>query len=111
MRLGSRRVLPSGGRSMFGVSSVRPMPHLVENEIADPLAAIAQEAQRAGVDEIGEQNAVPRLYFRPHWIGRVPGIVADRKRVAAVGGEPDLGRAPQASVTQALVKDRADVRI
>jgi hypothetical protein len=39
----NRGFLPSAGRAVFGTSSMRPMTHLVENEIADPLAAIAQE--------------------------------------------------------------------
>src|SRR5437763_12330225 len=58
----------SARRAAFSTSSARPVTHLVANEIADPLAAIAQELQRAGVDEISEKNAVPSLHFRSHRI-------------------------------------------
>src|ERR1051326_4735375 len=102
--------LLTSDRGSFGTSPARPVTHLVEEEIADPLAAVAQESQNAGVDEIGQQDAVARFDLRADGIGGMPGIAADRESVAAVRGEPHLRKTLEAAVGAARVKDRADVR-
>src|SRR5215468_3517012 len=44
-------------------SSSGDLTRLVAQEIADPLAAVAQIAHRPRVDEIGEQDAVARVHL------------------------------------------------
>jgi hypothetical protein len=63
-----------------------------EQKIADPLAAIAQYHERSGIDKISEQDAVAGFDLGPDRVGGVPGILADRKGVAAVGRELHLRR-------------------
>src|SRR5262245_51814456 len=84
--------------------AARP-PDLVEDEIADALAAVAQEAQRSGVDEIGEQNRIARGHLGADRVGRMPGLLVDRKSVARVGRELHLLALRHAVVGQPFVKD------
>ena len=42
-----------------------------QQEIADPLAAVAQDAKQARIDEIGKENAVAALDLVADGIGRV----------------------------------------
>ena len=50
-------------------SPAGPRPHFVEEEIAEPFAAIAQHPQHAVVHEIGEQDRVPGRDFLSDRIG------------------------------------------
>src|SRR5262245_57093814 len=54
-------------RASVGAAASLPgdLPHLVEHEVADPLAAVAQKPHRSGIDEIGEQDAVARFDLGP----------------------------------------------
>ena len=51
-----------------------------------------------------------RLDLGADRVGRVPGVVADRERVAGVGRELHLRRLGQRAVGRAVVEDRADMR-
>ena len=57
---------------------------LVEHKIRKPTSAIADESPRAGIDEIGEENAVARFHFRPNRVGRVPGVIGYGERVTGI---------------------------
>ena len=85
--------------------SLDPVANFVENEIAEALAAIAQNLQHALVDEIGQQNRVPRLYAIVHGIGGVPGVVTDRKCVTAVGRKAHLRLLRQRAVGKLLMSE------
>src|SRR5579871_667190 len=61
------RALPPGNNAISGAWDARAESEpgdvldLVAHQIAHPLGAVAQEAQQAGVDEIGEQDRVARV--------------------------------------------------
>src|SRR5215471_4782666 len=91
------------------MSARRVVADFVAYEIADPLCAIAQEAQHSGIDEIGVENAVPGGHLRAYRIGRVPRVVPDGKSIAGIGRELHLRALWQAAVGELLVEDRADM--
>jgi hypothetical protein len=50
--------LSNGGESTEQRALRQAVAHFAEDEIPDPLAAVAQEAQHPGIDEIRQENAV-----------------------------------------------------
>src|SRR5215471_10876496 len=88
-------------RALYALAS--DLAQLVEQEVADSLAAVADEPQEAGIDEVAKQDAVARLDLGADRIDRVPGGIGHRKGVAGVAGEPDL-RPGQSSIQQAAMK-------
>jgi len=77
--------------------------------VAGSLAAIAQDSQKPGVDEIGKKDAVAGFDLGADWVSRMPCVLADRERIAGVGDKFHLTRPGQRSVRQAFVKDGADM--
>src|SRR5262245_9325378 len=73
--------------SSRNIESGQPVSELVEREIAEPLAAVAQETQEAGIDKVSQKEAVARAYFRSDRIGGVPGVGANGERITAVRHE------------------------
>ena len=66
--------------------SVAPqIAHLIEQNILQPPAAIAQKSPSSGIHEVSEQNAVARFYLRPNQTDRMPGVIGNCKRVACIG--------------------------
>src|SRR5204862_4615057 len=72
--------------------------------------AIAEKSPGPGIDEISEQNAVARFHLRPHWVGRMPGVICYRKRVAGIWRKRHLRLLRFSSIWEHLVKDRPDMR-
>src|SRR6266699_5139062 len=91
--------------------SRQPVTNFVEDKIAEALAAIAQETQRAGIDEIRQKDAVARAHFRAHRIGRMPRVGADGKGVAAIRRKRHLFALGQRAVGKPLVENGADMRV
>src|SRR5579875_2082822 len=87
------------------------LPDLVEHEIAQTLAAIAQLPEEPLSDEIGEQERVARLDAVMDGIGGMPGVVADREGVARVRRKGHLPPLRHRAVREPLVEDGADVGI
>src|ERR1700704_4864438 len=69
-----------GSAATAGATAAPSLPgqmlDLVAHEVADTFAAIAQEAQQPGIDEVGEQDAVAGRDLGPDRIGRMPRVVA-----------------------------------
>src|SRR5215469_5052397 len=72
------------------IESGKPVSDLIEREITEPLTAVAQKAKQSGIDEVGQKDAVARVHFRSDRIGRMPGVGADGKGIAAVRHERHL---------------------
>src|SRR5581483_12209636 len=86
-----------------------PLVPLVAEHVAEPAYAIAQKKQRAGIDKVGEENAVAGRHLRPNRFHRMPGVGADGESITGVGDEAHLRMLVEAAVRLALVEDRADV--
>src|SRR6266404_893984 len=84
--------------------------HLVEHKILKSPAAIAQKSRRPGIDKISEQNAVSRFNLRPNQADRMPGIIANRKRVAGIRREDHLRPFRLTRIRQHLVKNGTNMR-
>src|SRR5258705_9700714 len=82
---------------------------LVEDEVPDALAAVAQVTQGTGIDKVSEQNRVSRRHLGADRVGGMPSVLADRERVTGVGRELHLGMLGHAAVGAHLMENRADV--
>jgi hypothetical protein len=56
-------------------------------------------------NEISEQDAVPRLYFRPNRVGRMPGVISNCEGVAGIGRKWHLRLLRLSAIREDLVKD------
>ena len=81
-----------------------------EGEIPGPLDAVAQIAKWTGVDEIGQENAIPGRHLGADAIRRMPSVAADGKGIAAIGGERHLLLLRHRTVGKLVVEDGADMR-
>src|SRR5262245_17336564 len=88
-----------------------PIAKFVSHEITQPLSAVAQNLQHTLVDKISQQDRIAGFHAVMNRIGRVPGVVADSKSIAAVRRKSHLRLLRHGTVGQLLVKDRADVDV
>src|SRR6185436_18989658 len=61
------------------------MPQLVQREIANAPAPVSGKAQKTGIYEIGQEDAVTGFDFWADFIDGVPGIIADGEGIARIG--------------------------
>src|SRR5436190_10387793 len=90
-------------------SDPNAMANLVEKEIAQPFAAVAQGSQQPMIHEISQQDRIARFYAIMYGIGRMPSVVTDRKCIARVGCKSHLCFLRHRTVGQLLMENGADV--
>src|SRR6266581_4128717 len=84
---GAQHMLTHKRASSATKSVALQIAHLVEQNVLQSPAAIAQKSPCPGVDKISEQNAVPRFNLRPDQTDRMPGVIGNGKRVARIWRE------------------------
>jgi len=58
------------------------VPDLVAHQVGEALHAILRAIERAVIEEVEEQDRIPRADFRPEPVHRVVGLGSDREGVA-----------------------------
>src|SRR5215469_2182294 len=90
--------------------SRQPVSNLIEHEIAEPLAAITEDAQHPGIDEVSQKDAIPGADFRSNRISRMPRVGAYGECITAVRHESHMISLGQRAVSELLMENGADMR-